>query len=153
MGLSRNKVAVSEGAAGSPPFYGERGRHESVVRIRRTQNKGKKRRDEGSRIKTLLFDFEGPLGDTGFLKKKTWGCSSVGRAPALQAGGHGFESHHLHHRTVSGAEVGDILIRTGPHHTMGKRERIEMTALRKRVGNGTNQNIDGLIAQLVRARA
>ncbi len=25
MGLSRNKVAVSEGAAGSPPFYGECG--------------------------------------------------------------------------------------------------------------------------------
>ena len=25
MGLSRNKVAVSEGAAGSPPFYGESG--------------------------------------------------------------------------------------------------------------------------------
>ena len=25
MGLSRNKVAVSEGAAGSPPFYGELG--------------------------------------------------------------------------------------------------------------------------------
>ena len=24
------------------------------------------------------------------------GCSSAGRAPALQAGGHGFESHHLH---------------------------------------------------------
>ena len=23
MGMSRNKVAVSEGAAGSPPFYGE----------------------------------------------------------------------------------------------------------------------------------
>jgi len=23
LGLSRNKVAVSEGAAGSPPFYGE----------------------------------------------------------------------------------------------------------------------------------
>ena len=27
-----------------------------------------------------------------------WGCSSAGRAPALQAGGHGFESHHLHQR-------------------------------------------------------
>ena len=27
MGLSRNKVAVSEGAAGSPPFYGESERH------------------------------------------------------------------------------------------------------------------------------
>ena len=26
-----------------------------------------------------------------------WGCSSAGRAPALQAGGHGFEPHHLHH--------------------------------------------------------
>ena len=25
------------------------------------------------------------------------GCSSAGRAPALQAGGHGFEPHHLHH--------------------------------------------------------
>ena len=28
---------------------------------------------------------------------KLWGCSSAGRAPALQAGGHGFDSHHLHH--------------------------------------------------------
>ena len=28
----------------------------------------------------------------GFL----WGCSSVGRAPALQAGGQEFESLHLH---------------------------------------------------------
>lgn len=26
-----------------------------------------------------------------------WGCSSVGRAPALQAGGQEFESPHLHH--------------------------------------------------------
>ena len=26
----------------------------------------------------------------------TWGCSSVGRAPALQAGGQEFESPHLH---------------------------------------------------------
>ena len=27
-----------------------------------------------------------------------WGCSSVGRAPALHAGGHRFEPVHLHHR-------------------------------------------------------
>ena len=36
MGLSRNKVAVSEGAAGSPPFYGERSaqsRRKTVWRI------------------------------------------------------------------------------------------------------------------------
>ena len=28
------------------------------------------------------------------------GCSSAGRAPALQAGGHGFEPHHLHQSAV-----------------------------------------------------
>ena len=30
MGLSRNKVAVSEGAAGSPPFYGDRDRFSRI---------------------------------------------------------------------------------------------------------------------------
>ena len=37
--------------------------------------------------------------ETAFLLNSAealWGCSSVGRAPALQAGGHEFESHHLH---------------------------------------------------------
>ena len=29
-------------------------------------------------------------------KETLWGCSSVGRAPALQAGGQEFESLHLH---------------------------------------------------------
>ena len=29
-------------------------------------------------------------------KTTKWGCSSVGRAPALQAGGQEFESLHLH---------------------------------------------------------
>ena len=34
----------------------------------------------------------------GFRKKvaKFWGCSSVGRAPALQAGGRQFEPDQLH---------------------------------------------------------
>ena len=32
------------------------------------------------------------------------GCSSVGRAPALQAGGHGFESHHLHQPASAGGQ-------------------------------------------------
>ena len=70
MGLSRNKVAVSEGAAGSPPFYGEPDRHEDAGQkdtkvsghIRRTQTKRKNER-KGSKTKTLLFDFEGPLSD------------------------------------------------------------------------------------------
>ena len=47
---------------------------------------------------------------------KLWGCSSVGRAPALQAGGHGFESHHLHHEIWNESkahfEVRIIWIRT-----------------------------------------
>ena len=34
----------------------------------------------------------GEQAGAGFL----WGCSSVGRAPALQAGGQEFESLHLH---------------------------------------------------------
>ena len=37
MGLSRNKVAVSEGAAGSPPFYGEHGRG-TLLRVRSYRN-------------------------------------------------------------------------------------------------------------------
>ena len=42
----------------------------------------------------ILFDFEGPEKDTQFLM---WGFSSAGRAPALQAGGQGFDSLNLHH--------------------------------------------------------
>ena len=131
MGLSRNKVAVSEGAAGSPPFYGERGCYPKGNDCRR-------------RSLDLLFNFQGlsslkvgvinaqgppvpipntevklcsaentllataredrsmptspegkPSGEHNRVKR---GCSSAGRAPALQAGGHGFESHHLHHK-------------------------------------------------------
>ena len=33
MGLSRNKVAVSEGAAGSPPFYGDTDMFSRAYRI------------------------------------------------------------------------------------------------------------------------
>ena len=52
----------------------------------------------------LLFNFEGACPPRK-AKEKTertlrWGCSSAGRAPALQAGGHGFESHHLHQKCV-----------------------------------------------------
>ncbi len=33
---------------------------------------------------------------TSSERKEFWGCSSVGRAPALQAGGRQFESDQLH---------------------------------------------------------
>ena len=54
MGLSRNKVAVSEGAAGSPPFYGD---HEIFSRGSRS------RMDESvlseASMELLLFNFQG----------------------------------------------------------------------------------------------
>jgi hypothetical protein len=34
-----------------------------------------------------------------------WGCSSIGRAPALQAGGRRFDSVHLHQRIWFGGGV------------------------------------------------
>jgi hypothetical protein len=51
---------------------------------------------------SILFDFEGPEKDTQELyspqpSAKAWGYSSAGRAPALQAGGQGFDSLYLHH--------------------------------------------------------
>ena len=48
----------------------------------------------------LLFNFQGPAWSLKRKEPVVWGCSSVGRAPALQAGGHGFESHHLHQSAV-----------------------------------------------------
>ena len=96
MGLSRNKVAVSEGAAGSPPFYGDRDR---MSRFCHTSRRG---RYTESWVRIFCCSIFRDRQRS--LKKKepvVWGCSSVGRAPALQAGGHGFESHHLHQRTKS----------------------------------------------------
>ena len=47
MGLSRNKVAVSEGAAGSPPFYGERAICQTAILRRVLSNrKLQKTKDE-----------------------------------------------------------------------------------------------------------
>ena len=34
-------------------------------------------------------------------RRNIWGCSSAGRAPALQAGGQEFDSPHLHHNFAS----------------------------------------------------
>ena len=39
--------------------------------------------------------------------EETRGCSSAGRAPALQAGGHGFDSHHLHQKRIGKVRPGD----------------------------------------------
>ena len=61
MGLSRNKVAVSEGAAGSPPFYGEQAIcREAILRMYLKLEK-KLTIDGDSEFKMkLLFNFQGP---------------------------------------------------------------------------------------------
>ncbi len=50
----------------------------------------------GQRIQyspNTLFNFE---------DAEKWGCSSAGRAPALQAGGQEFDPPHLHHNISDG---------------------------------------------------
>ena len=39
-----------------------------------------------------------------YIQKWIWGCSSAGRAPALQAGGHRFDPVHLHQSSISQSE-------------------------------------------------
>ena len=79
-----------------------------------------------------LFNLEGTnppkVGEDGAFVV-TRGCSSVGRAPALQAGGRGFESLHLHHEL----------------------EKVQRRQSGQAARNTKYRN--GLIAQLVRARA
>ena len=59
-----------------------------------------KRRNEESEVGSaegkLVVQFSGSRSRESRKNPVRRGCSSVGRAPALQAGGHGFESHHLH---------------------------------------------------------
>ena len=57
MGLSRNKVAVSEGAAGSPPFYGEPVISNRILRNSKVESLTKD--DEIQVQRRLLFNFEG----------------------------------------------------------------------------------------------
>ena len=58
---------------------------------------------ENTSRETVREDRSRPTSRTaeGQFSIPIWGCSSAGRAPALQAGGHGFESHHLHQRRVA----------------------------------------------------
>ena len=59
MGLSRNKVAVSEGAAGSPPFYGEREISQGCLVKVRIRREPKGQWEFGRRKRKLLFNFQG----------------------------------------------------------------------------------------------
>ena len=51
-------------------------------------------------VKALVFDasiFSGSNPLAPAIIYLIWGCSSAGRAPALQAGGQGFENLQFHH--------------------------------------------------------
>ena len=47
--------------------------------------------------------------ESRWAPESLWGCSSVGRAPALQAGGQGFESLHLHSEYISERRTAEAL--------------------------------------------
>ena len=55
---------------------------------------------------SVLFNFEGSL-KREYLEKRKRGFSSAGRAPALQAGGQGFDSLNLHQPRTSVSEEED----------------------------------------------
>ena len=95
MGLSRNKVAVSEGAAGSPPFYGESGKDLRKLTVFQVDFINDDWRINRLFLLGTVVQFS-VTPQSGSTTEETRGCSSAGRAPALQAGGHGFDSHHLH---------------------------------------------------------
>ena len=58
MGLSRNKVAVSEGAAGSPPFYGEPAFMKINAQKLERASRGQSRKTrEGTRGQSLVVRF------------------------------------------------------------------------------------------------
>ena len=112
MGLSRNKVAVSEGAAGSPPFSGE---HERLSRVFHSSNSFEYEKwsaDTEQSAELIVVQFS---VTERHAVVPVWGCSSAGRAPALQAGGHGFDSHHLHQARSPGGQIsrGDFRNRFG----------------------------------------
>ena len=58
----------------------------------------------------LLFDFQGLKAVRREPVTPLRGCSSAGRAPALQAGGQEFDSPHLHQRTHGFEHAGHGLI-------------------------------------------
>ena len=44
------------------------------------------------------------------IPSKSWGCSSAGRAPALQAGGQEFDPPHLHHVSLKKEKATRMLL-------------------------------------------
>ena len=79
-----------------------------------------------------------------------WGCSSAGRAPALQAGGQGFDSLHLHQPAVLAAKPGLPSRRTTVSDRAGRKDT---TGKAKKMDESEPMSENRFVAQVARARA
>ena len=105
MGLSRNKVAVPEGAAGTPPFWRRKRGYSRSSAAANAKAKVQKLEhllsgeDDSIGCRKVLLPFPSPLGLLVLLLCRyllSGGLAQLARAPALQAGGQRFESVILH---------------------------------------------------------
>ena len=109
MGLSRNKVAVSEGAAGSPPFYGESSQREisrdkfdqrnkkTVHLTKRTEEKNTSM--SGSKYESIVVRFSGSDRNPEKLERSYGGVAQLGEhLPCKQ----GVKSSNLFISTMDG---------------------------------------------------
>ena len=113
-----------------------------------------------------LFNFEGP--DWNLMEKErehlseSWGCSSAGRAPALQAGGQRFDPAYLHQfwlncifsscaytKYSAASEESNLFQNTFGEYDF---ESFELNEVKGFERNQKNRNY-GLVAQVVRAHA
>ena len=147
MGLSRNKVAVSEGAAGSPPFYGESTLTNTMLAV-----KTRERCLLGS-----LFNFEGSF-KRGVLKtnEMSFGVHEEKAKPNIAK--QYITAKRYHHEVISPAEQISLpkaiyggVAQLGEHlpckqGVMGSNPIISTTS-------GRRTTRYRLIAQQVRARA
>ena len=99
MGLSRNKVAVSEGAAGSPPFYGDRDR---MSRFCHTSQDEVGTQKAGYRSFVVQFSGTGTILEK---KRNPWygGVAQLGEHLPCKQGVMGSNPIISTNRTVSGA--------------------------------------------------
>ena len=73
MGLSRNKVAVSEGAAGSPPFYGDTDMLSRACRIANSFETERESEHELRKVSQCCSIFRDPKGHLREVRKKPVG--------------------------------------------------------------------------------
>ena len=122
MGLSRNKVAVSEGAAGSPPFYGECEifiTNISYLQIGKKEEDDERKRTVWKRSMTeicLLFNFQ---------RSETSKACQIFEKEEKQPWEHGGVAQLGEHLPCKQGVMGSIPIisTTGKSGRMGREER------------------------------